>query len=158
MQIMKPIHSHKQRLIGWLLTFTLLILALPSDASWQCLNGTPCPQNCPLIGQSAPVSQPGVQPVAHCAKCHFAPTLAPPPGRETRCTSSPCILRIHTKPAASLSAKIIHFPPVLALPPPSTPISFFCSETAPVSFPLPFLFYPQRFLPPYVGRAPPVSL
>jgi len=33
----------KQRLFTWLLALTLLAAALPSRASWQCLNGALCP-------------------------------------------------------------------------------------------------------------------
>ncbi|HLK60964.1 MAG TPA: hypothetical protein VKU00_30650 [Chthonomonadaceae bacterium] len=158
---MKPRLSFNRRLMGWLLTLSLCVLTLPSGASWQCLNGTPCPLDCPMLrGASAPGSAIcTVAPKGHCARCQSAPavpTLVSISGKAT-CSSSPCVLRFQSKPDTALSGKQLLTLPLLAMPPP--PVSVLVSvETQVVPASSPLCFLPQRFLRPFSGRAPPILL
>ena len=157
---MKPRRLNNQRLVAWLLMLALLFVALPSGASWQCLNGRLCSQNCPMLAQgvqSAPTCAASVS--FRCAKCLPDVTLAAPTEAIGRCPQSQCVLRAQSKPDAALTHKIAFSIPLLALPPPPAQVlTVFADETAQISFPLPLLFALQRLRRPYSGRAPPILL
>jgi hypothetical protein len=154
--------SDNRKLWGWLLALALLVMTLPSGASWQCLNGTPCPANCPMLKSSTKASvQNCAAPAAsaHCSHCSAASPAARVTGNQHRvaCTTPVCVLRYSSQPTISLTNKQILTLPLLALPPPS-PVAAAPVKAASVPVPTTLSFYPQRFLRPTSGRAPPVWL
>ena len=156
MSVMRPHKFYNRRLISWLLMLALFCVALPSGASWQCANGLPCPLDCPLLtGGTAKSDCANVSP-AHCAKC-AAPSTSIAVGKASRlCPLSQCQLRVQTKPDAALTHKHLFTLPLLALPPPAQPqFTVYSADRIAFSCPLPLAFFPQRFLRPYSGRAPP---
>jgi hypothetical protein len=147
---------------GWLLTLALLVMAMPSGAAWQCLSGTPCPNDCPMLhnenaaaGQSDSLSR---VPASHCSDCPTVPVaLTTHKSHETINTTPQCVLRVPFHSTVSLAEKQILTLPMLALPP---PFQVMAVPTASVrlSTPTALVFYPQCFLRPYAGRAPPFRL
>lgn len=152
--------TQKRRGMGWLLALALLVLAVPSGASWQCLNGTPCPSDCPMLrGIRTSLPQCAADAAVHCSRCHPAGPMisALSSHGQVFCTTPQCVLRVNTKPAATLRQKQAVPLPLLALPPPA-PVSVLTVAVATISCPTSLPFYPQRFLRPHFGRAPPVLL
>lgn len=161
---MLPCGAHNRRGIGWLLTLALLVLTLPSGASWQCLDGTPCPHDCPMPhGTQTPSVAVSTTTQAstciHCTACpsNAAISLPQTPGKSTNCTTSQCVLRVSEQPVSVVQSGVEIPAPLLALPPP--PVVVCPVNVASTSNFTPYLcFYPQRFLRPFSGRAPPVLL
>ena len=145
-----------------LLAFALVIMALPAGASWQCLNGTPCLRGCPMLRVARSASpRHAASASERCSRCqnpvssfHAAFTA----GAAASVCGSSCVLRAQTRPAAALSDKTTLILPLLALPPPAPRFVFPPAKTAVISMPALILFFPQRFLRPASGRAPPVCL
>jgi hypothetical protein len=149
-----------QRLTAWLLTLTLLLVALPSGASWQCLDGTPCPPDCPMLAKNR-TEKPSCQGTksSHCEACPTAPVVIPQQQTLAVCPLSQCVLKVQAQPEVALNDKIVFYFPLLALPPPVLELTAdSVSDTDTVSYHPPLDFYPQRFLRPCLGRAPPILL
>lgn len=102
----KCVHFNRIR-ITWLLTVAFALMALPSGASWQCLDGHACPPDCTMQQARTtkrssashacclPQKERGTG-STHCALCSEArPEYAKV---KERCTSSVCVLRIQAKP------------------------------------------------------------
>lgn len=157
--MMKPKTLYNRRLIAWFLTLALLTMGLPSDASWQCLNGKPCPQNCPMLRPCDHAPQAcTASNSAHCAKCHPTPAAESCTATVAVCPHSQCVLRVQSKPNAALTQKIAISLPLLALPPPVTAVPSASVEALPVTTAPSLVLYPRRFLRPCLGRAPPELL
>ena len=153
--------------VGWLLTLTLLFLTLPSGAAWQCLDGTPCPSNCPMLqGSRFPdVSSKSLtkSSCSHCSHCTSAVSTRVTGLRRDislSCTSSKCVVRVSEHPASTLQHGLDLPMPLLALPPPAPAhLAFIILKSSfLITFPIRLCFYPQRFLRPVSGRAPPIFL
>jgi hypothetical protein len=167
---------HNRKWLCYLLMLALLALALPPRASWQCLNGAPCPPDCPMLrGGLAAVAARCAMPSSaadHCARCAMTSGAA---GHCSRCAAAPvtsltaqgvqvgvcatqqCVLRLHAQATASLTHKQIFTLPLLALPPPVY------VAVAPVRTFAPFisirpLSYLRSCLRPPSGRAPPFCM
>ena len=156
--------QNNRRWIGWLLTLAMIVLAMPSGASWQCLDGTPCPANCPMLRESSSRTASCATPLGkHCSLCASrtaAVITSPYHGSALSCTSPKCVVRVSERPASTLQHGVEFHIPLFALPPPS-PVRFtfaFSETIVQVSFPTRLYFYPQRFLRPASGRAPPASV
>ena len=149
-----------RRLGAWLLVLVLLCVTLPSGASWRCLNGTPCPPNCPMLRGKLTSAPTGTcVKTAHCSLC---PTTAHTlsvlnTGSTTSCTTPQCVLRIDSKPDSTLTTKQIVYLPLLALPPPIMDVPVVVVEPRMVLPPTVCLL-PQRFFSPHLGRSPPTFL
>ncbi len=156
--------QNNRRWIGWLLTLAMVVLALPSGASWQCLDGTPCPANCPMLrASSSRTASCATSSGKHCSLCTpraAALITSPHHGSAIACTSPKCVVRVSERPASTLQQGVKFHVPLLALPPPApVQFTFVISETTLlISFPIRLYFYPQRFLRPASGRAPPASV
>lgn len=145
-----------RRLMGWLLTLSLLVMTLPVNASWQCLNGSPCPPKCPMLtGEQA--QQPITQP--HCSLCPTEQKTTVTASKTRLCPLSQCVLKVRPQPEATLTDKegfhgVSH---ALIVQSPE-PIEAFVIESLPLlNTPL-LCFYPQRFYRPHPARAPPTLL
>jgi len=117
---MKKRSLHNRRGIVWLLSVAFVLMAMGSGASWQCLDGHPCPPGCTMLhmrektqakGSSSPhaccVQQDSANAgTAHCAFCSTARSTNTQ--MEERCTSPICVLRIQAKPDVTTQAHI-HF-------------------------------------------------
>jgi hypothetical protein len=154
---------YSRRLAGWFLTLALLVMALPSSsASWQCLDGTPCPAVC-LMKHRAKSAVSSCAPDSsgkHCQMCPAGAVIRKnTASAPSSCTSSTCVLRISERAASTLQEGVKFFAPLLAMPPPAytvvspLPVEPNALVTAPI-----LCFFPQRFLRPCLGRAPPVLL
>lgn len=153
-----------RRAIGWLLTLALLAMGLPSRATWQCLNGTPCPANCPILRGNPPISgmhssfQTGKK-TSQCAHC----AVAQPTGAVTSSTKAPgcssprCVLIVRSHATIALAAAQHFIMPLLALPPPVLPMA---ASTLAILLPTSttLLPLPERYLHSCSGRAPPLPL
>lgn len=155
---------HNKRWVSGLLAFALLLMAFPAGASWQCVTGTPCPPDCSML-HPASASRLSCAPAsaAHCARCQKAATavtalVQPSTGKAACCCSSPCVLRTQAKPAATLRSGLRLLLPLLALPPPVAASVASTVTAAKVTYTPPLDFFPERFLRPHLGRAPPVLL
>jgi hypothetical protein len=162
---MRLMRTDNRKVWSWFLVLALLVMTLPSRASWQCLNGTPCPANCPMLSwghKTDTTLNCASSAAAHCAHCTTGSFASSATGRRLRsvCATPVCILRYSSQPTSSLSTQQMLTLPLLALPPPSSPSPVTIVLVTPVSVfvPAPLLFYPQRFLRPTSGRAPPVWL
>ena len=160
---MKTRLSYKKIVALWLLALSVLVTGTASSASWQCLNGAACSSACPMLLRSSAPTIAGGSPcsmsaVGHCAKCQTnIPAIhAVTTPLSVNC-SAPCVLKADTRPAAALTQKQVVYAPLLALPPPPH-VQVVPVQVVAVSTPPPICFYPQRFLRPHSGRAPPVLL
>lgn len=158
---------NNRKWVGWLLTLTLLFLTLPSGAAWQCLDGTPCTSNCPMLqgSHSHNVSCKALtkNSCSHCSLCTPAAATRVTISRHAAslsCTSSKCVVKVSEHPASTLQHGLDLPLPLLALPPPAPAHlrSIVIESTFHITFPIRLCFYPQRFLRPASGRAPPVSI
>lgn len=144
---------------GWsllLAVLTLFAATLPAEASWQCLNGRPCAKSCPMLHPaSAAMSCCASTKAVHCSHCSGAPKVFASHEVVSLCPFAQCVLRVQTKPDASLTGKSVFVLPLLALPPPVIGIAPPEEKALAVTFARPLPFYPQRFLRPHLGRAPP---
>ena len=98
-----------RRGIAWLLSVAFLLMAVASGASWQCLDGHPCPPECVMLHQEDSAQAHSASPPAccipkekiasgapHCALCSKA---SPANTRiQEGCTSPGCVLRIQARP------------------------------------------------------------
>jgi hypothetical protein len=155
--------THNRKLIGYVLSLLLLAMALPPRASWQCLNGTPCPANCPMLRSdhvlTAARCSMSSGAAGHCSRCAPVSSVFPIVRAEhgVVCTSQQCVLRYRAQATGSLASKQILTLPLLALPPPVVVI------VAPAEPCVPFVaatpvFHLHCFLKPPSDRAPPFRL
>ena len=154
--------QNNRKWLGWLLTIVMIVLALPSGASWQCLDGTACPSGCPMLQDSRSRMTSCKSPTGqHCALCApriTAVVISLHHGDTLSCTTPKCVVRVSERPASTMQHGVEFHVPLLALPPPAR-FAFVINEPSiPASFPIRLPFFPQRFLRPASGRAPPVSL
>lgn len=159
---MQSLIWHSRKLVAWLLTLALLVIALPSGASWQCQDGTPCPSDCKMHHGATPrASDSVVSFEPHCSRCPTGSVAALTSiGYEDSncsCTAPQCLLRVSERPASSLQEGMKFFAQMLTLPLPVIIDSPFAVETASIAT-IYLCFYPQRFLRPFSGRAPPTIL
>ena len=163
-----------RRWIGILLTFALLFVALPSGASWQCLDGTPCPDNCPMLSSSRPIAGSCANVSGmHCSLCASQAAVCVPhrahlvvSGHSGRafserllsCPTSHCVLRAAERPASVLQSGVEFPAPLLALPPPSPFVSSLPCLSSSISFTAFSIFHQQHSLSAASGRAPPIVL
>lgn len=153
---------NNRRGIGWLLTLALLAMGLPSGATWQCLNGTPCPANCPMLrgGAAKRADRSTVQRATESPRCSHCVAEARLPGIASHaptpaCSTPGCVLLVHGHTPAALAESQHLLIPLLALPPPAVqvvapPLSRRFSPSVSL------LLNPERFLRPCAGRAPPI--
>lgn len=157
---MKPRTSYHQRLIAWLFTLTLLVMTLPSHASWQCINGTPCPPKCPMLTAGDTTERTCLPlPQPHCPMCPSETVAKGTSSSATLCPTSQCILKIRTQAEATLSEKFTFHSPLQALLPSRHEMSdVSLVETETLCCPPLLVFYPQRFYRLHPARAPPTLL
>ena len=73
------------------------------------------------------------------------------------CSTPHCVLRVSERPVSTLQEGVKFFVPLLALPPPTVVATPLFSVTSVALLTASDLsFYPQRFLRPDFGRAPPL--
>ncbi|HZP83288.1 MAG TPA: hypothetical protein VFB21_16720 [Chthonomonadaceae bacterium] len=161
-QRMDSLARTNRRGFSVLLAWSLWLLAALPGASWQCLNGTPCPANCPMLrpakGTVSACPLPGK---AACLRCASA---APATGTcsvrscgaASACTTSQCVLRQREGSVSTLQDRLALTAPAVALAP--QPLVFPASRATQIYLPAALVFYPQRFLRPPPGRAPPLFL
>ncbi len=153
--------TYNRRLVGWLLTLALFVMALPSRAILQCPAGTPCGGDCPMLRHTtAGGRRIQTPPAARCSHCAPATTAnhAALSAVKTLCASQRCVLRADTRPAATLAGAFVILLPLLALPPPAA-YSFVCFDAlATICYSNPICSLPHRSARPHPGRAPPVRL
>lgn len=156
---MKCSLKYNRRWIGLLLAMALVVLTLPSHASWQCLDGTRCPLNCPML-RAVPSDHNTcmLKMSVHCSMCTAHIAALSQKNRTVHCTSLPCVLRVAEQPASSLKNGVEIYVPLLAMPPPALFTPPFVRISTDVVFSPLLPFYPQRFLRPNFGRAPPICL
>jgi hypothetical protein len=159
---MTVLFRYKRRWIGWLLTLAMVALTLSANASWQCLDGKPCDPACAM--PHGLTSQPISAVETATSSCSHCPTAAASAlasiqqnVSDCACTTPQCVLRVAERPASTLQDGVKFFAPLLAMPPPAVLVSPVATETIAVFQPS-LCFYPQRFLRPHFGRAPPVLL
>jgi hypothetical protein len=109
---------HKFRLAAWLVSLAFALLALPTGAAWQCLDGHACPPGCTMqrLGLEAAARSPGSLPAccrphagAPAQRCPLCSGARPQHARlKGRCTSPVCVLRIQAKPDV-MSQAPVHF-------------------------------------------------
>jgi hypothetical protein len=145
-----------------LLAFALWLLAALPAASWQCLNGTPCPTNCPMLRPAKGAASACALPEkAACPRCASAAltrgTCAVRScNAASACTTSQCVLRQNEGPVSSLQNRMIVPATAVLLSPQPLMLPHIWATV--VHLPEALVFYPQRFLRPPPGRAPPVLL
>lgn len=113
---MKRRSLHNQRGIAWLLSMAFVLLTLPSGASWQCLDGHPCPTGCTMQhregnGAASPRACCMARKGAHAGTAPCALCSSARPGHSQineGCTSPICVLRVKAKPEISALAHV-HF-------------------------------------------------
>lgn len=153
---------YNRKWVSWLLMLTMMALTLSSSASWQCLDGKLCDTACAmphgLMSQTVSAADTATSLCSHCPPA-TTPVLTSiqQNGSDCACTTPQCVLRVSERPASALQDGVKFFAPLLALPPPMAFVSPVATETVAVFSPS-FCFYPQRFLRPHFGRAPPVRL
>jgi hypothetical protein len=144
-----------RRWVACLLALAVMLMGLPVGASWQCLSGKPCPRDCPMLSgktMSAGRHMAAAPPVCpNCAQAPRAPIAGP---AHAGCAAGGCVLRERTTTEATVGSRFVVPFPVLALPPPAdvaalTPIPARFRSTRSCRF------FPQRRIPPLLGRAPP---
>jgi hypothetical protein len=82
--------THKFRLAAWLVTLAVLVVGSSVQASWQCVNGTRCPNGMPVV--PVPTSGAGNHArVAQFQKCQSAAVQSARLARQWM--PSPCALR-----------------------------------------------------------------
>lgn len=152
----------KRKWVSWLLMLTMMALTLSSSASWQCLDGKPCNTACAmphgLTSQAVSAHDTATASCSHCPPVTVPVlTAMQQKGSDCVCTTPQCVLRVSERPASALQDGVKFFAPLLAMPPPM--VFVFPVATEPLTVFQPSLcFYPQRFLRPHFGRAPPVLL
>ena len=159
---MQSLIWHNRRLTAGLLILAFLVMALPSGASWQCMDGKPCDADCKMPHGATPrASDSVVSFEPHCSHCPTdsvaALTSISYKDSHCSCTTPQCVLRVFEHPASSLQEGMKVFAPMLALSPPAIIVSPVAVETASIATTY-LCFYPQRFLRPFSGRAPPTIL
>ena len=152
---------YNRRGMGWALTFAIFVMASASSASWQCLDGTPCAPDCKMLHSVVARASACAVPVApHCSHCPTASvavqSIAQAGGSSCSCTTPHCVLRSTDRPVSSLQDRVDFPSPVAALTP--LPVAVTPRATTTFSVVAPLEFFPQRFLRPHFGRAPPVLL
>ena len=154
---------YNRKWVSWLLMLTMMALTLSSSASWQCLDGKPCGTACAmphgLTSQAVSADNATTSSCSHCPPA-AAPVVSASiqqRGSNCVCKTAQCVLRVSERPASALQDGVKFFVPLLAMPPPVVFVSPVATETVAVFSPS-HCFYPQRFLRPHFGRAPPVSL
>ena len=113
---MKRRRPHSYKWIAWILCVAFLAMSVVSQASWQCLDGHPCPPGCSMQHQGdAPKA---TAPRACCvlgpdrsragsAGCSLCASAAPSHSSSAeRCTSPICVKNIKAKPHVLPSAHI----------------------------------------------------
>ena len=155
---------------AWLLSVVFVLMATVSGASWQCLDGHPCPPGCTMQHRGDPVTTNGSASGHACCAPHSSPntgkahcvlcSAARPNSSQVkaRCTSPVCVLRTQMKPDVSVQAHafvvfditaVLPAVPVYVLVPEVTGSISFGSSRAP----------PDRLIVRFSSpRAPPVSL
>lgn len=169
---MKRRSLHNRRWVAWLLSMAFVLMTLPSGASWQCLDGHPCPPGCTMQHRGGnPDAKGSASPHACClpqtsanagaAHCALCASARPEHAQiKERCTSPICVLRVQAKPDISTPAPVhfvLDFDTTAILLPVSSPM-LVPEETASVSFGSPRA-PPDRFVVRlHSPRAPPILL
>lgn len=151
------------RWLCWVQVIVIFAMTTASGASWQCLDGSRCALGCKMPhGITALVPTSASPTEAHCLRCPTASDSVqrlPRAGDLTSvCTAPYCVLRIADQLASSFSlrSRVDITPPndVLA----SEPVDVTALEARVYEVVAPLEFFPQRFLRPHSGRAPPILL
>jgi hypothetical protein len=120
LMVMVNLSLYKRRGVAWLLCVAFVWMASVSGASWQCLDGHPCPPGCAMLHRGNPQDAKGASSLpsccvsqdrpdvgaAHCSLC--ATVRSNHPRVQERCTSPHCVLRVNAKPDVNTSAHL-HF-------------------------------------------------
>lgn len=116
---MKTVH-HNLRWVSSLLALAILLVSSVSGASWQCLDGSPCPMSHHRVQTAtapAPIRQ-LLDSGQKCSHCQGGASGVRTHTRSTACATTPhCVLRASRLPGASLQTPQIAFTDLLALQP-----------------------------------------
>ncbi len=159
--VMRIRQTHNHRLIGWLLTLALFVMAMPSRAILLCPAGTPCAADCPMLRHATASGAPDQAFGApRCPRCAPATSANHTDLRaaKTLCTTAGCVLKADTRPSTTLAGAFVILLPLLALPPPTVHCFVRFDAPATVSYPSPVCSLSLRSARPHPGRAPPVRL
>ena len=108
---MKRRRPNSYKWIAWILCTAFLAMSVVSQASWQCLDGHPCPPGCSMQHQGEVPK--GAAPHACCVArpdrprpgstaCSLCASAAPSHGSSVkRCTSPICVKHLKAKPHVS---------------------------------------------------------
>lgn len=143
------------RAISWAVIIVFTLVASISNASWQCPDGTPCPNSCSMMRAhpSAHGSRPGE---AHCSRCPAETTVMTVGHGLPGCTTPRCIFRSNDRPDASISRGVT-IPLASADLIPVAPVE--APQAAAVFVDRYNLgFFPQHFLRSHFGRSPPTAI
>ena len=101
---------HNCRGFAWILSIAFVLMATVSGASWQCLDGHPCPPGCTMQHRGEQTKANGPDAPHACCTAHAVPSAGPPrcalcstarpknAHLKARCTSPVCVLRTQVKP------------------------------------------------------------
>lgn len=159
--VMRVRQTHNRRLVGWLLTLALFVMALPSRAVLLCPAGMPCAADCPMLRHATASGARNQTPAApRCSHCAPAASANHPAlhAAKTLCASNGCILKAETQPSATLAGAFVILLPLLALPPPTVHCFVYFDALTTISYSNPVCSLPLRSARPHPGRAPPVRL
>lgn len=154
---MRPNLTYKFRLAAWLVTLAMLVVGSSVQASWQCANGTRCPNGMAMgsVVSSASISQAEMG-RGCCPRCWqnvVKSSIHIPQGM-----SSSCMLRVTPLPIAVIRSQNMKSLPLFltAMPPASNESAAAHAVLLPV--PEPRVDCSQCLWRPHYGRAPPVLL
>jgi hypothetical protein len=130
MQKRQPLN---RRLTAWLLMAALVFSVASSGASWQCLDGHPCPPGCKMTSNPTAASTRSCCQTAkkNCPMCAGA-SAAPHSGVRMGCTSPICVVRFKDKPDALKQAVVRFHVELEAVVLPPTPVLIAPEMTASV--------------------------
>ena len=154
---------HNKKWAYRLLACAMLLLALPARATWQCVTGSTCPQDCMQLHPAAVVPSPCVtEVVPRCKRCDKATSAVSvsvyQSSTAVACTTSQCVLRIQGKPEAALRDRLQQPFSLLMLPPPVA-VAITSTVTVPGDCCTPpIASHSEQLHRPHLGRAPPVLL
>jgi hypothetical protein len=156
---MHTLLRHNLRWLGWVQVVAIFAMATASGAYCQCQNGSRYASICKMphsiaVQASVPPPPSSTARCSHCPQPSVSIPKASPRGPSVcSCTTAYCVLQIADQPASILWDRTYVTPPIALLVPLPAIVAHFEAPTFAVCAPP--RYFPQRFLRPHSGRAPP---